>query len=105
MTNTKLAIEFLNFHQYFVLYWNFVNKRNSGEYNETHFFVEASFIRSQLQIQWNFRNFDSNELERIFDALNAHNELLNPNFFISDKIAYLNHLHHSQNCYYLEKDG
>ena len=102
MTNTKLAIEFLNFHQYFMLNWNCVNKRNWGEYNETQFFVEASFIKLQLQIQSNLRHFNSNEFEWIHDALNAQYELLNPNYFISDKIAYLNHL---QNCYYLEKDG
>ena len=85
-----------------MLYSSCVNKRNSGEFNETQFFVEASFIRSQLQIQWNLRNFDPNELELICDALNAQYELLDPNYFISDKIAYLKHL---QNCSYLEKDG
>ena len=102
MRNTKLAIYFLNFYQYFVLYLNFVNKRNYDEYNEMQFFFEASFIRSQLQIQWNLKNLVSNETEWICDALNAQYELLNPNYFISDQIAYLKHL---QNCYYLEKDG
>ena len=59
-------------------------------------------MKLQLQIQLNLRNFNSNEFEWICDALNAQYELLNPKYFISDKIAYLNHL---QNCYYLEKDG
>ena len=44
MRNTKLAIYFLNFYQYFVLYLNFVNKRNYDEYNEMQFFLKRRLL-------------------------------------------------------------
>ena len=38
MTNTKLFVEFFNFHEYFMQYWDCVNKRMSREYTGIHFF-------------------------------------------------------------------
>ena len=38
MTNTKLFVEFFNFHEYLMQYWDCVNKRMSREYTGIHFF-------------------------------------------------------------------
>ena len=74
----------------------------SGEYTGIQFFVHTSLIKNHLETQWNLRKWDGDELIWIGDALNAKYEPLNPNYFINDRIAYMNHL---QNCYYLEKNG
>ena len=74
----------------------------SGEYTGIQCFVHASLIKNHLETQWNLRKWDGDQLTWICDALNVKYERLNPNYFINDRVVYMNHL---QNCYYLEKNG
>ena len=102
MTKTKLFVEFFNFHEYFMQYWDCVNKRMSAEYTSIQVFVHTSLIKNHFETQWDLRKWDSGQFTWICDALNVQYEPLNPYYFINDRIAYMNHL---QNCYYLEKNG
>ena len=81
-------------------YWDCVNKRMSGEYTGIQCFVHASLIKNHLETQWNLRKWDGDQLTWICDALNVKYEPLNPNYFINDRVVYMNHL---QNFYYLGK--
>ena len=86
MTNTKLFVECFNFHEYFMQYWDCVNKRMSGEYTGIQCFVHASLIKNHLETQWNLRKWDGDQLKWICDALNVKYEPLNPNYFINDRV-------------------
>ena len=81
-------------------YWDCVNKRMSGEYTGIQCFVHASLIKNHLETQWNLIKWDGDQLTWICDALNVKYEPLNPNYFINDRVVYMNHL---QNFYYLGK--
>ena len=102
MTYTKLILIFVNFYEDFLRYWYCVNKRISGEYTETEFFIRAAVIRSHLQLEWDLRKWDLDKFRWICSALDAKYELLDPNYFINCPITYINHL---KKCYYLEKNG
>ena len=62
----------------------------------------TSLLFEQLKNQWEKLKWDMEELKQICYALDNNYEILDPNYFVDCKFAYLDHL---RTCYYLAKNG
>ena len=100
MTYTKTTTSFVNFFEHFLKYWDCTSKRGI-EYSELEVVIRTAVISSHLHIEWKARKWDLEEFRWICSALDSNYDILNPNYFINDKVAYINHL---KNCYYLDNN-
>ena len=62
----------------------------------------TSVLFEQLKNQWEKLKWDLEELKQICYALDNNYEILDPNYFVDCKFAYLDHL---RTYYYLAKNG
>ena len=98
----KRPVTFGKIFGLFSLYWNYCLQRRRQELNEIEFFTLAKCTYDKLASGWFKFKWDIQELNWICLAMEDNdNNILNPNNFLTDCFAYLDHL---KTCYYLNKN-
>ena len=98
----KQPVTFEKIFGFFNLYWNYGLQRRDQQINELEYFNLSKFFYDRLAIEWFKSKWNIEELNWICLAMDNNNDILNPNNFLNDKFAYLDHL---KTCYYLNKNN
>ena len=93
-------VSFGKYFGYFQLYWNYCSQRGN-RYNHFEVFVKTAFLFGLLLQKWIENKWSTDELKWICNKIYLKNSLFDPDFFINDKFAYLNH---GKNCYFMRND-
>lgn len=100
MTYANTTTSVVNFFDYFLKYWDCISKKGFP-YTELEVVIRTAVIATHLRLEWKARKWDLEEFRWMCSALDSNYEILNPNYFINDSVAYINHL---KSCYYLDKN-
>ena len=93
-------VSFGKYFGYFQRYWNYCSQRGN-RYNDLEVFVKTSFVYGLLLKKWVENKWPTDKLKWICNEIYLKNSLFDPDFFINDECAYLNHV---KNCYYMRND-
>ena len=93
-------VSFGKYFGYFQRYWNYCSQRGN-RYNNLEVFVKTSFVYGLLLKKWVENKWPTDKLKWICNEIYLKNSLFDPDFFINDECAYLNHV---KNCYYMRND-
>ena len=102
MTCTNVQpMSFGNIFEYFFRCWELVRRRGRDiDDLEVAFMTDMSY--AYLKSDWLKNEYDLRELDFFCRGVDALYEDFDPNYFIDNKFAYLEHL---KNCYYFEQNG
>ena len=102
MTFTNVQpMSFGKFFEYFFQYWELVRRRGRG-LNDLEVSVMTGITYAYLKNDWLKNEWDLRELDFFCGGIDVLYEDFDPNYFIDNKFANLEHL---KNCYYFEHNG
>ena len=91
-------MKFGKFFGLFSLYWNYCSQRGH-RLNSLEVSLLTNTIYVKLREEWQKNMWDIEELDWACAALDNNYDLLNPNNFLNDEFAYLDHV---KICFYLD---
>ena len=95
---TLCGTEFRKIFGLFSLYWNYCSQRGRRLNSlEVSLLTNIIYVNLREELQKNMWNI--NELDWACAALDNNYDLLNPNNFLNDEFAYLDHV---KTCFYLD---
>ena len=95
---TLCGTEFGKFFGFFSLYWNYCSQRGR-RLNSLEVSLLTNIIYVNLREEREKKVWNINELDWACAAVDNNYDLLNPNNFLNDEFAYLDHV---KTCFYLD---
>ena len=88
---SPIFADHLSIFNLFLTYWNIILNIDN-EYTEIAAFDLTNELFLILLKRWDGNKWDRKKLEKICDALDALNEMLNPNLLFGKEFGYIDHI-------------